>query len=56
MGLVFRRSFRLGRSVRLNVSRRGVSVSRRVGRFTASSRGGFSVRLLKGLSYRGRIR
>jgi hypothetical protein len=56
MGLVFRRSFGLGRGTRLNVSRGGVSVSKRVGRFTASSRGGFSVRLLKGLSYRGRLK
>ena len=53
MGFVFRRSFGLGRRTRLTLSRRGASVSRRIGPVTVNSRGGFSVRLLKGLSYRG---
>jgi hypothetical protein len=56
MGFVFRRSFGLGRGSRLNLSGRGVSVSKRVGRVSLNSRGGFSIRLLKGLSYRGRLK
>jgi hypothetical protein len=56
MGFVFRRSIRLGRGTRLNLSKRGASVSKSVGRFTANSRGSYSVRLLKGLSYRGKSR
>jgi hypothetical protein len=53
MGFVFRRSFGLGRRTRLSLSRRGATVSRRVGPVTVISRGGFSIRLLKGMSYRG---
>jgi hypothetical protein len=53
MGFVFRRSFGLGRRTRLSLSRRGATMSRRVGPVTVNSRGGFSIRLLKGLSYRG---
>lgn len=53
MGFVLRKSFGLGRRTRLNLSRRGASVSRRVGPVTVNSRGGFTIRLLKGLSYRG---
>ncbi len=54
MGFVFRRSFGLGRGTRLNVSKRGLSVSKRLGRLSVNSRGGYSVRLMKGLSYRGK--
>ena len=54
MGFTYRRSFSLGRGLRLNVSKSGVSASKRMGRVTVNSRGGFAVRLLKGLSYRKR--
>lgn len=54
MGFTFRRSFSLGRGMRLNLSRRGASVSKRVGPLTANSRRRYSVRLMKGLSYRGK--
>lgn len=52
MPFTFRRSVRLNRGARLNVSKRGVSVSKRLGRVTLNSRGGGSVRLLRGLSFR----
>ena len=52
MGFSFRRSISLGRGSRLNLSKRGASVSQRIGRLTLNSRGGGSVRLFKGLSFR----
>lgn len=52
MGLVFRRRVRTGRNTWLNLSKSGVSVSRRLGRLTVNSRGVSSLRLGKGLSYR----
>ena len=52
MGFVFRKSIRLGRSGRLNISKRGASVSERIGRLTLNSRGGGSIRILPGLSFR----
>jgi hypothetical protein len=52
MGFVFRKSFGLGRGTRLNLSKRGASVSQRLGRLTVNSRGGGSFRILPGLSFR----
>ncbi|OIQ85132.1 hypothetical protein GALL_330260 [mine drainage metagenome] len=52
MGLVFRRRVNLGRSAHLNVSKSGVSASKRAGRVTVNSRGRVSVRVLPGLSFR----
>jgi hypothetical protein len=52
MGFVFRRRVRLGKSSWLNLRRSGVSASRRSGPLTVNSRGGFSWRFGKGLSYR----
>ena len=52
MGWTFRKSFRLGRGTRLNLSKRGASVSQRIGRLTLNSRGGGSIRILPGLSFR----
>ena len=56
MGFTFRRSFGVGRGMRLNLSKRAASVSKRVGPVTLNSRGRYSVRLMKGLSYRGKRR
>lgn len=42
----------LGRTTHVNVSKRGASVSKRVGRLTLNSRGGGSIRILPGLSFR----
>jgi Protein of unknown function (DUF4236) len=52
----FRWSKALGRGLRVNASRSGVSVSRRLGRVTVSSTGRIGVRLAKGLSWRGKLR
>ena len=37
---------------RLNISKRGASLSQRIGRVTLNSRGGGSIRILPGLSFR----
>lgn len=52
MGLIYRRRKRLGRNSWLNVSKRGASVSERVGPVTLNSRGQIRLRLGKGLSWR----
>lgn len=52
MGFVFRKRVRLGRNGHLNLSKRGASVSERIGRLTLNSRGGGSIRILPGLSFR----
>ena len=55
MGLIYRRRVRTGRHSWANVSTHGVSGSVRVGPVTVNSRGRFSLRLLKGLSFRGKL-
>ena len=55
MPLVWRRSVRLGRRSRLNLSRSGASVSHRRGPVTINSRGRGSLRLPFGLSFRFKI-
>lgn len=55
MSFIYRKRLRAGRNSWLNLSRSGVSASRRVGRVTVNSRGGVWVPLLKGLFYRGRL-
>lgn len=54
MGFIFRKSIRAGRGTRVNVSKTGVSASKRVGRVTVSSRGRVSVRLFPGLTWRSK--
>ncbi|HLS02177.1 MAG TPA: DUF4236 domain-containing protein [Beutenbergiaceae bacterium] len=49
---VFRRRIRIGKNLHLNVSKRGVGVSARVGRVTVNNRGRNSVRLFRGLSFK----
>lgn len=56
MGFSYRRRVRTGKNSWLNVSNRGVSGSFRIGPFTVNTRGGFSIRLGRGLSYRKRGR
>ena len=51
MGFRFQRRVS-GNGARLNVSKRGASMSKRVGRVTFNSRGGGSIRILPGLSFR----
>lgn len=55
MGLIFRKRVPAGRTSWLNLSRSGVSASKRVGRVTINSRGRVSVRLLPGLSWRSKL-
>jgi len=50
MNLLFRRRVPLSRNSWANLSRSGVSVSRRVGRVTLNSRGSARLRLGKGFS------
>lgn len=52
MGLVFRKRVRTGRNSWLNVSKSGVSASRRSGPLSVNSRGQVRLRLGKGISWR----
>jgi hypothetical protein len=52
MSLLFRRSKKLGRGVRLNVTGRGVSASARKGPISISSKGHVTIRLGRGFSLR----
>lgn len=53
MGFIFRKRFTVRRGTSVNVSKRGASVSQKMGRrVTINSRGGGSVRILPGLSFR----
>ena len=53
MGFYFRKRVRLGKGSWLNISKRGVSASQRIGPLTVNSRGRTNVRLGKGVGYRG---
>ena len=53
MGFSYRKSVRAGKGRRVNLSKSGASVSQSVGPVTVNSRGRFSIRLGRGLSYRG---
>lgn len=53
MGFSYRKRVPLGRNAFLNFSKRGASATLRRGRFTVNSRGRTTVRLAKGLSWRG---
>lgn len=55
MPFSYRKRVKLGRGLFGNISGNGASISRRKGRVTVSSRGRFSVRLLRGLSWRGKV-
>lgn len=52
MGFVYRRRIRTGRSSWLNLSNKGVSASKKLGRVTLNSRGRGSIRIMPGLSFR----
>lgn len=56
MSLIYRRRKRLGERSWLNLSRFGASVSTKPhDRVTVNSRGTISIRLLPGLSWKGRL-
>lgn len=46
-----RKSIKLGKNTRLNVSKKGMSVSSKVGRTTFNTRGRTSTRVAKGVGY-----
>lgn len=52
MGFSYRRRVKLGNGLFGNLSTRGASVSKKIGRVTVNSRGGGSIRLGRGLSFR----
>ena len=52
MGFRFNKRVRLGKGTGLNLSKSGASVSKKIGGVTLNSRGGGSVRVAKGLSFR----
>lgn len=52
VGLSFRKTIKLGKKTRLNVSKSGISVSRKAGPVTVNSRGRITIRLGKGLTWR----
>lgn len=54
MGLNYRKRIKTGKDSWLNVSGSGVSGSKRIGPVTINSRGGVTVKLPGGLTYRGR--
>ena len=55
MGLIFRKRVNVGRAGAVNLSRRGASVSKKIGPLTIDSRGRARFRLGKGLSFRFKI-
>lgn len=56
MGIRFHKKQKLDDDTWLNYSGSGVSGSKRIGPVTFNSRGGYTVRLGKGLTFRGRWR
>lgn len=56
MGFTFSKRKRVGKTGALNLSKSGVSASKKVGRVTVSSRGRGSVRLGKGLGFRFKLK
>lgn len=51
MGLDFRKVIKLGKTLNLNIGKRGASVSKRAGLFTFNSRGKITINLGKGFKY-----
>jgi hypothetical protein len=51
VGIRFRKTFKLGKNTKVNMSKSGISVSKKIGPFTFNSKGSGSVKLGKGLSY-----
>jgi hypothetical protein len=54
MGFYIRKRIPVRRNMWLNLSKSGVSASKRIGRVTVNSRGRLFVRLLKGVYWRSR--
>lgn len=54
MRFVFFKKVNLGKGVSMNIGTRGISFSKKIGKVTLNSGGGFFINLGKGLGYRGR--
>jgi len=52
MGLIIRKRVKLDPTTAVNVSKSGVSVSKKLGRVTVNSRGRVTVRIAPGISWR----
>lgn len=52
MGLIFRKTKKLGRNTRAYATKSGVSVTRKFGPLSINSRGRVTLRLFKGMSWR----
>lgn len=52
MGISYRKRIKIGNGTFLNISKRGISVSCKVGRATINSRGTTTINLGNGLVYR----
>jgi len=52
MGLIIRKRVKLDENTAVNVSKSGVSVSKKLGRVTVNSRGRVTVRIAPGISWR----
>lgn len=55
MGIVYRRRVPVSRSSWVNLSTRGISASKRVGRFTVNTHRQARIRIAKGLSFRFKL-
>jgi hypothetical protein len=55
MGLFFRKTKKAGKNTRVTLSNRGLSVSKKAGPLSVSSRGRVNVRLGKGLNFRKKL-
>ena len=52
MGFNFRKSIKIGKNLKLNISKSGVSTSVKVGNVTHNSKRGTTINLGNGLSYK----
>lgn len=52
MGLSYRKRVKLGKTASVNISKTGVSLSKRFGPITLNSRGQVTLRLAPGFTYR----
>ena len=51
MGFKFRKTIKLGKNTKANISKSGVSVTKKIGPITLNSKGKGSINFGKGLSY-----
>lgn len=52
MGISFRKRIRIGKGTFLNISKKGISISQKIGNVTFNSRGTTTVNLGNGITYR----